>query len=578
MKIGVALNNVRLRNKMLIVYFLSVFLPVLLTNVLFYTITSNNVKKQKMQDLSLAIEQIRNEFQYQIDAVIGISSVLYNDSILNDYLDKKYDSQADYVINYHSYTMDMLEKYAPIYRAIQRITLYTNNDTIINGGYVLALSPETKRSGWYRKLESSGVSTPIIVKNGASATEPSFSIVRRMSGPAGQENFERVLKIDLHPEMIKMTLNNVTLPGNVYLLADGETQYVASPREHGIGEAEAFEEEGSGILSLEQTFPESSYLKNWAIAGKFRESEVLEDVRKSREFVVYMALPNILVPTIVIVLFTRSLNERLIRILKQMKRVKNHSFETIDREETKDEIGQLTMEFNRMTLQIRSLIHDVYMADIQKKELQLKRNETQLHALQSQINPHFLFNSLETIRMRSIMKSEEETARIIHHMAKIFRKSLSWGKDMVTVKDELDLVESFLQIQKYRFGDKLDYVIEADAECAGALIPKMTLQPLVENASIHGIEALKHSGMIRVSVRQAEEGIVCKVSDNGVGIEAAELARLLEDVRNSEEIGDRIGVRNVFMRLKLFYGDRARFDIKSQPGRGTTVEIGIQPL
>ncbi|OXS57240.1 hypothetical protein B1A99_17270 [Cohnella sp. CIP 111063] len=576
MKLGVALNNVRLRNKMLIVYFLSVFLPVLLTNVLFYTITSNNVKKQKMQDLSLAIEQIRNDFLYQIEAVVGISSVLYNDSTLNDYLDKKYDNQSDYVINYHSYTMGMLEKYNPVYRAIQKITLYTNNDTIIYGGYVFPLSETTTQERWYRMLNEGY--TPIIVKDEGAGAEPSFSIVRRMMGTAGRENYDKVLKIDLHPEMIKQVFNNVTLAGNVYLLADGKAQYVTNHGEGGSELSDVFEPGGSGTIVLEETFQEISYLQNWSIVGKFQESEVLEDVRKSREFVVYMALPNILVPTFIIVLFTRSLNERLIRILKQMKRVKNHSFETIDREETKDEIGQLTMEFNRMTLQIRSLIHDVYMADIQRKELQLKRNETQLHALQSQINPHFLFNSLETIRMRSIMKSEEETAKIIHHMAKIFRKSLSWGKDMVTVKDELDLVDSFLQIQKYRFGDKLDYVIEADPECAGALIPKMTLQPLVENASIHGIEALKHSGMIRVSVRKTPDGIVFAVSDNGVGIEEEKLGQLLEDLRNNEEIGDRIGVRNVFMRLKLFYGERARFDMKSERGKGTSVEIAISGL
>src|SRR5690606_33078744 len=103
----------------------------------------------------------------------------------------------------------------------------------------------------------------------------------------------------------------------------------------------------------------------------------------------------------------------------------------IKTKETLDEIGQLTSEFNRMTLQIKSLINDVYVADIQKKNLEIERRRAQLNALQSQINPHFLFNALETIRMRSLIKKENETAKIIHNMAKIFRSSLTWSKDKI---------------------------------------------------------------------------------------------------------------------------------------------------
>jgi two-component system sensor histidine kinase YesM len=580
MRISGALNNIRLRNKMLIVYFLCVFIPVILTMLTFYTITTNNVKKQKLQDLSLAIKQVRNEFLNQVGAVVGISAVLYNDSILNEALDREYDNPADYVISYHSYTMDILEKYAPVYRAIQQITVYTNNDTIIYGGHVLPLSPEVKEQGWYRELEQSNTSNPIVVRDVASPMQPAISIVRKMSNSVGPGHYTKVMKIDLHPELIMQAFHNVTLAGNVYLLSGEEVQYVATPN-GALTDAAAkasFDQPGNDAIKLEESFDGVGYLHNWRVVGEFQESEVLEEVRKSREFVIYMALPNIIVPTLIIIWFTRSLNERLIRILKQMKRVKNHSFDTIDNSETKDEIGQLTMEFNRMTLQIRSLIHDVYMADIQKKELELKRNQSQLHALQSQINPHFLFNSLETIRMRSLMKSEEETARIIHHMAKIFRKSLTWGKDLVTVKDELDLVDSFLQIQKYRFGDKLNYRIEADPECGGELIPKMTLQPLVENASIHGIEALKSSGMITVRVSKTPEGMLCMVSDNGVGIPEDKLAELLHDLGHSEEIGESVGVRNVFLRLRLFYGERATFEIKSRRGEGTSVILALGSL
>ncbi|MBB6637135.1 sensor histidine kinase [Cohnella thailandensis] len=575
-----SLNNVRMRNKMLIVYFLSVFIPVVLTNVIFYNITSNNVKKQKMRDISLAIEQIRNDFMAQVNAAVGISAVIYNDTILNQYLEESYEVPSDYVNNYQSYIIGMLSKYSPVYEAIQRITLYSNNSTIIYGGQVEPITKQTREQIWYRRISASELSTPILLKTSTDypgASGEALSIVRKISNSGGSEQWEKILKIDLHPEAIKELFHNVTLEGNLYLLRGNEVQYTTNPAISPARLADFSSFPASkGTLVFDEDFPDVSYLSKWRIVGEFRESAVLEEVHKSRISVLYLAVPNLLLSTLVIIWFTRSLNARLVRILKHMKRVKNHSFDTISYQDNKDEIGQLTAEFNRMTLQIKSLIHDVYIADIQKKELQLKRNQSQLHALQSQINPHFLFNSLETIRMRSLMKKEEETAKIIHNMAKIFRKSLAWGKDWVTIRDELDLVACFLEIQKYRFGDKLDFRIEADDSVMDMMIPKMTLQPLVENASIHGIEKSKEGGLIRVAVGTTEEGLVCTVKDNGAGIPAAKLEAILSELELSEDIGESVGIKNVYYRLKMYYQERVRFEATSEEGKGTEFRIVVK--
>ncbi|WP_217591881.1 sensor histidine kinase [Cohnella sp. GbtcB17] len=575
-----SLNNVRLRNKMLIVYFLSVFIPVVLTNVIFYNITTNNVKKQKMRDISLAIEQIRNDFMTQVNVAVGISAVIYNDALLIEYMDKNYDVPSDYVYNYQSYIISMLNKYSPVYEAIQRITLYSDNDTLIYGGQVERVTASTRAQPWYRLVRDSALSAPIVLRTTSDypgAAGDMLSVVRKIGNSEVAEPWEKYMKIDLHPEAIREMFHNVTLEGDLYLLQGDAIQYSTNAdidlaKTAGFAAAPAFKD----MIVIGEDFEGVPYLSDWRIVGRFKESAVLEEVRKSKNFVLYLAIPNVLLPTLIIIWFSRSLNARLVRILKHMKKVKNHSFETIARQDAEDEIGQLTAEFNRMTLQIKSLIHDVYIADIQKKELLIKRNQSQLHALQSQINPHFLFNSLETIRMRSLMKKEEETARIIHSMAKIFRKSLAWGKDWVTIRDELDLVACFLDIQKYRFGDKLDYRIEADESVLGLTIPKMTLQPLVENASIHGIEKLKEGGLIRVAVDKTAEGLVCTVSDNGAGIPPDRLASILSDLEHSEDIGESVGIKNVYYRLKLYYKDDVGFEVSSQEGAGTTFRIVVK--
>jgi two-component system sensor histidine kinase YesM len=178
--------------------------------------------------------------------------------------------------------------------------------------------------------------------------------------------------------------------------------------------------------------------------GVAQEKVLLEEVQGSRNFILYFALINLVFPSLFIVYITSSLHVRILRILKHMRKVGDQNFELIKGVNYQDEIGELTQAFNRMASKIKRLINEVYKADIQKKDLELQRKQAQLSALQSQINPHFLFNVLETIRMRSILKNEEETAKIIQNMAKMLRKSFIWGKDWVSVDEEIYLIKFFL--------------------------------------------------------------------------------------------------------------------------------------
>jgi two-component system, sensor histidine kinase YesM len=228
-----------------------------------------------------------------------------------------------------------------------------------------------------------------------------------------------------------------------------------------------------------------------------------------------------------------------------------------------------------MSKKIKDLIQDVFLANIQKKDLEIKRNRAQLSALQSQINPHFLFNALETIRMRSVIKQEMETAKIIHNMAKIFRNSLTWGKDMVTVQAEVKLINSFLEIQKYRFGDKLDYKINLDEAAMNCMIPNMSFLPFIENASIHGIEPLAEDGKITINISLNNGLLTCMVMDNGAGMSIDKRNQLLSSLEKEEDIGENVGIKNVFYRLKLYYGNQFEFELESKENEGTRITIKI---
>ncbi|WP_339268743.1 sensor histidine kinase [Paenibacillus sp. FSL K6-1330] len=573
-----SLNNVRLRDKMLLMYFLAVFLPILVTNLIFYNVTSGSVREQRIQDITVALEQMKNEFRREVEDALEISSVFYTDIQLNEIVETVYDHPADYIEAYDTYLRRILNSGSAVYNSVSEITVYVDNPTLLYSGGINYIDDQVKEEAWYKAIAGKNVTQPIAMRTGKNGQLDSFSIIRSMNYFSSQDDHAKYLKIDMRMPSIRQIMSNLNVQGKVYLLSsDGNIEYTTDPQVDVIQGSVPYSGivHGDNFMEFHTDTFMTNNLNSWTIMAVTPEDVVLRDVHQSLRFVIVLTCLNFLLPTLVIVWISRSLNVRLVRILKHMKKVKNQHYDTIQEAEARDEIGQLTGEFNRMTLQLKSLINDVYVADIQKKNLELQRRHAQLIALQSQINPHFLFNALETIRMRSLMKDEDETAKIIHNMAKIFRNSLVWKKDMVTLKEEVEFIHCFLEIQKYRFGDKIDYSVHAPAEEGHLQIPKMAIVTFVENASIHGIEPLKHGGRIEVHIAREGQTLICNIQDNGAGMSAEQVERIYRYLDTEDEMGERIGIQNVIYRLKLYYGSRFQFEIDSSLGQGTRVRLSI---
>lgn len=588
MKLPIHLDNVRLRDKFLILYLLCVFFPILVSNLVFYHVTSENVRTQRMADIQRALEQVKNEFKAEVEDVVFVSSGLHIDYNANAILETDYDNPGEYVADYEGYFRRILNNYTPIYNAVQNIKIYVDNPTLLHSGGVAFLTDEVRESEWYQSLLDVPGQQPLLVRTQREDQWPTeieegvrdtFSIIRRMDFINNNDQYEKILKIDMRMTAIARTFGNLNLNGEVYLLNErGEIEYATDPSVNWKRETVKLDDLTlpEDTIRFETAYTGVRYLNNWRVVGIVSDEEVFREVRKSRELVIWIAAFNLLFSTLIIFWITRSMHVRLANILRHMKKVKNQQFITMEEGETKDEIGQLHGEFNRMTLQLKRLIDDVYKADIQRKSLEIERRKAQLNALQSQINPHFLFNALETIRMRSLIKNETETAKIIRNMAKLFRSSLTWKKDRVTVEEEIDFMLCFLEIQQYRFGDRLNYELHVDPAARKVLIPKMVFLPFVENASIHGIEPLKQGGRIDIRFRMLESGnLEFTVRDNGAGMSREQVETIYRYLENDQEIGERIGVQNVIYRLTMIYGDKFRLFIDSEPGHGTHIRIQI---
>ncbi|GGF94886.1 sensor histidine kinase [Paenibacillus abyssi] len=560
-------NNVKLRDKLLLMYILCVLIPIVATNVIFYHVTTTNIRNQKIRDATFAIEKTNNEFQSIIDEAVGISYQFYFDPVFNELLNRDYPDAISYIEAYDSLLKGTFYLYTQTY-----LNVYTDNPGILTSGNIERITDDIKDSAWFQTLQTANASYPLLVFD-----EGGLSLLLRLDNNRSAQ-YLNLIKIDLNRTAIRQVIQNSAFDGNLYILSpEGMITFSNDPTIDWMSGRTTIQSIPVTAQTIQFPTPLSNanYLQGWSVYGTMDEKVAFEEVRKSRAFVVYLVCINFVLPTLIIAYISRSLHKRLVRLLKHMKKVKNQNFEPVPMGEDRDEIGQLTTEFNRMTNRIKSLIDDVYIADIEKKDLELQRRQAQLNALHSQINPHFLFNALETIRMRSVIKGEGETAKIIHNMAKIFRRSISWGRDWVSVGDELEFISCFLEIQKYRFGDKLDYKLRIDESVRELLIPKMTFLPYVENASIHGIESSPYKGFITIDIHRSSNELIFILKDNGIGMSAEKLKEIIHYLQSDEAIGENIGMKNAYSRLIMYYKDAFRFHIESEPGAGTRIEIRL---
>ncbi len=240
---------------------------------------------------------------------------------------------------------------------------------------------------------------------------------------------------------------------------------------------------------------------------------------------------------------------------------------TVEPIETRNiELRTLDEGFNKMVGQINALLQHV-----KDDQTALRRAEFEL--LQSQINPHFLYNTFDSIIWLAETHQDELVVQITTDLSDFFRYSLAKGKDIITLETEKQQVESYLKIQQVRYGDILDYEVDIPQELLRYRIPKLTLQPLAENALYHGIKNKRGGGKITIAAREYGAEIRIKVSDNGAGMTQDSLAALCAGVYENEHAG--VGLVNVHKRLRLYCGDRYGLAFESTPGVGTTVTVRL---
>ncbi len=270
-------------------------------------------------------------------------------------------------------------------------------------------------------------------------------------------------------------------------------------------------------------------------------------------------------------LYSNIVNKPVRELVSAMKTFEEEpeAFEYKPNVQTVHEIKVLYDSFDDLAYRTKEL-----MEQVRREEVVLRK--TELKALQAQINPHFLYNTLDSIQWMCENKNNDDAVKMVGALAKLFRISISRGHELITIKDEIQHAQSYLIIQSFRYRNQFSYHFDVEDDLLDCLCNKITIQPLIENAIYHGIDRMVDEGKINITVKSSDDGdILITVSDNGVGMTAEQCKKILSKDR-SDSGG--IGVKNVDDRLKIYFGEKYGLSIESELDVGTTVTVRIPKI
>ena len=320
---------------------------------------------------------------------------------------------------------------------------------------------------------------------------------------------------------------------------------------------------GVGYLIVTRVMPHTG----WTLCRLVKASGVLNEYRANMLIIVVIGIACTLAAFAIYSLVARGITGAIRGLIRSMKRAEENDFKTELPVTREDEVGALTREYNGFIRKINFLVNEVY-------QVKLHAREAEIASLQAQINPHFLYNTLNCISWKALERHQAEISQMVVALSKMFRFSLSGGDIDVTFRQEMDNVNDYLFLQKMRFEERLKVYVDIPDELCQVRIPKYTVQPIVENCLIHGLGESTPDGCIWISAFEDEAGVAIDVCDNGAGADPAQMARILSGEEPARK-GHGHGVRNVNERLKLLYGAEYGLTYSCSVGGGTRVRIRL---
>ncbi|WP_018752016.1 cache domain-containing sensor histidine kinase [Paenibacillus sanguinis] len=380
------------------------------------------------------------------------------------------------------------------------------------------------------------------------------------------------LYLDLDIDVFDNLLNQSRLGGSdeIYIVDRNDIILYSNRRDRIGGRFDEFSTKSRGDMMV---FTEPIPYISGKVVGLISKEDIYSPILRTRNTIWLAAGLSLGAMLLLALLFSRRFTKPILLLMRQMLKVESGNLDTAVVLRQKDEMGRLANGFNRMVERLREFIDEAYVHEI-------KRKQAELNALKSQIRPHFLYNTLEVIRMSALVGGDRKVADMIHSLSDQLQYVIDYGDESVTLGQELEHLRHYFHLIEVRFYNQIVLGIETEDEILlQAKVLKLILQPLVENAVHHGIRPKGGKGMVLITIERLDPEILSiTVYDNGIGIEQTKLEALQSSLEGQSDHNSRsIGMTNVHERIKAAFGESYGLDIESNPNIGTSVRL-ILPL
>ncbi|ADL49825.1 sensor histidine kinase [Clostridium cellulovorans] len=570
------ISNMRIRNRLMAIYVIAGLIPLLLVGTYLTISTRNIVRERAVSEAEANSDRIVDRIKEITDLASDVSELLYVDKRLQSLVTTQYNEKDRSLIleDYEQYTT--ITEYMNYYASIDDIILYVKNETVLDWS-IVKVTDRIAAQPWYQKT----------IKNGAKITwqyvydeyldKYNLALHRVIKNDNGNEI--GVLQIKVTEQPLKNIIQDepfdtfIILNDEVIISNDKRTEDVSianiNYKDNGISYIEYGNEK---IVAISRNIT-SNEINSIKVVSMIPLNKIYRqsDLKSATGFAIIFI--SMAISIIIIFKFSNNFSKRVIVFKGEMHKVVSGDFEIIKTLEGDDEIAELYDDLYKMIDSIQLLINQVYVEKIQKEQLASKQKDVEFKMLASQINPHFLYNTLETIRMKAYCNEQYEIAEIVKILAKIMRRNLEINDNLVSLESEITMIKNYLKIQKFRFGDRITYDINIECNIDDYYVLPLLFQPVVENAFVHGFEHKQGIGEIKIIISKDENRLIFSIRDNGVGISPETLENLRASISNINYKGKSIGLNNVNHRIKIYYGDEYGVEIFSGLEVGTEVKI-----
>jgi two-component system sensor histidine kinase YesM len=578
-------NNMKIRKKLLNSYLIVVLLPFIIVGIYFTNSLKGMIMQRDMNEGYVDTTRIQDRLNEVINQIYNDSDQLYFDKQLQDTVLKQYNSILDVMDAYFHYNFN---NYILFNDDIDSIRFYENNDTMLENTNFMKITDNIKCTSWYKNAISNNGKAAIEYALDSVTKNKYLCVVRMVK--TEDNKFVGVLVINIRNDYLQTIIQDdpfesiiTDSSGNIILAKNSNIEGTVLkldnlPPKDEIVNNNIIQEQYNGQKSLIITncFSPQNFQDTISIHTILPLNSIYAQADKTSMFGFYIIGLSLILSLTLIYFFTKLLSSRIIMLRKEMHKVIIGDFNLSNCIKGNDEIGELYVDLNIMVDSINKLIHEVYEVNLQKEQLNNRQKQAEFKMLASQINPHFLFNILENIRMKAHCNGQEELATIVKMLAKIMRRNLEVGSTPVSLKSEIDLIRSYLEIQKFRFGERINYEINELCDIEHYKILPLLLQPIVENAFVHGLEGKETKGKINIYITEEKGELIILVEDDGIGIDENKLNYILKLLNDfNQESEKNIGISNVNQRIKLYYGEKYGVQIYSKSNEGTKVFIKL---